>query len=181
MSHGQKKRGSHLAEWKRKESEKTGEELDKTLDRFESGKLIRIPKGSKLTRSNLAAEAGLAKDTPFSRYRKGHPKAGEFRFPHAVARFDSLRAKSRPKPKEKTGLNEIAKWKTAFTELEGVLAASRRVVNAQDIEIDKLKRSRGELEELVASLGAELDNLRAELVRLRRQGIKGVPGGTDDR
>lgn len=181
MSHGQKKRGSHLADWKKKESRKTGEELNKALDRFESGKLIRIPKGSKLTRLNLAAEAGLARDTPFSRYRKGHPKAGEFRFPQAVARFNHLRAKSRRKSKGKAAADEIARLKTTVAELEGSLARSRWVANAQDVEIDRLKRRCGEFEELLASLGGECDDLRAELVKVRRQSIKGVPEASPGR
>jgi hypothetical protein len=181
MSHGQKKRGSHLADWKKKESKKTGEELNKALDRFECGKPIRIPKGSKLTRLNLAAEAGLSRDTPFSRYRKGHPKAGEFRFPQAVARFNRLRAKSRSKSKGKIAADEIALLKTTVAELEGSLTASRWVVNAQDVEIDRLKRRCDELEELVASLGGECDNLRGELVKVRRQSIKGVTEAAHDR
>lgn len=175
MSHEEKRRGSHLLDWKKKESEKTGEELDKALDRFKSGKLIRLPKGSKLTRSNLAAEAGVAKDTPFSRYRKGHPKARQYRFPQVVERFNSLREKKRAKPKGKTGTDEIARWKNTAEELDAMLCASRRVVNAQDIEIDKLRRRCRELEELTEKLGGECDSLKAEVVKLRRRGIKEIP------
>lgn len=175
MSPEEKRRGSYLADWKKKESEKTGEELDKALNRFKSGKLIRLPKGSKLTRSSLAAEACVAKDTPFSRYRKGHPKAGQYRFPQVVERFNNLREKRRAKPKGKTGVDEIARWKNTADELDAMLRASRRVVNAQDIEIDKCRRRCRELEELTEKLGVECDGLKAEVMKLRRQRIKEIP------
>jgi len=53
-----------------------------------------------------------------------------------------------------------------------MLAASRCVVNAQDIEIVNLKKRCQELEERRSTLEEERTNLEAELVNLKRQSIK---------
>ncbi len=143
------KKGAHLADWKKHESERTNAQLNEALGRFKSGKLMRLPKGAKLTRLNFATEAGVSKDTPFSRFRQGHPKAGEYRFPQVVDQFKRLREKLRAKPKEEARDEEIAKLKVTNAELERMLYASRCVVNAQDIKIDNLERRCRELEENV--------------------------------
>lgn len=55
--------------------------------------------------------------------------------------------------------------------------ASRRVVNAQDIRIDKLERHCLELEKMSSTLEEERTNLEADLVKFRRQNIKDAPSG----
>jgi hypothetical protein len=74
-------------------AERTRMNLHRALDRFEHGKLINLPPGSKLTLRNLALEAGTDKNTPISRYGKSHPKAGEYRFPDVVERYVKLKAR----------------------------------------------------------------------------------------
>jgi hypothetical protein len=170
-----RKKGAQLADWKKRESEQTSVHLNEALDRFKSGKLIRLPRGSKLTRLNLATEAGVSKDTPFSRYRKGHPKGGEYRFPQVVDEFIHLRQKRRAAPKGKTETNEITKLKATNAELESMLFASRCVVNAQDIEIVNLRRRSEELENLYSAMAEERTNLEAEIIKLKRQNIRNLP------
>jgi hypothetical protein len=177
MSVEGKQRGAHLAEWKKQEAKRTEEQLGEALDRFESCDLLHLPKGTKLTRLNLALEAEVSKDTPFSRYRAGHPNAGEYRFPKIVNRFIRLRRKRSPKVKEPTTGNEVKELKAQVEELKMMLSASRSVVNAQDIQIDDLKRRCQDLEELSTMIAEERDNLEAEFVKLRRQRIREVPSG----
>lgn len=172
MSDKKNKRGSHLADLKKQEAEQTAEKLTKALDRFEYGGLERLPEGSKLTRLNLAKEAGVARETPFSRYRQDHPKAGEYRFPEVVERFKRLRKKGKVVPEPRP--DETAKLKAVIEELQNMLSASRYVANALDAQSIDLKRRNSELEELVSSLGKERDEINSELIKLKRKGIRQV-------
>lgn len=165
-------KGTHLANWKREQAIGTGKRLEEALDRFRSGKLINLPKGAKLTRLSLAQEAGVAEDTTFSRFRKGHPQVGEYRFPEAVKEFNSLRDKLHFKKSQRSGKEEIAKLKRVIKELERSLSASRIVTNAQDIKISKLEASYEQLLKLYSTVTQERDNLEAELNKLRRRRIK---------
>ena len=168
------KRGLHLADLKKLEAEQTAKKLTKALDRFENGKLERLKEGTKLTRLNLATEAGVAKDTPFSRYREGHPQAHTYRFPEIVERFNRLRKNGRPEPQPEPNPDTVAELKDTISELRGALSASRCVANALDAQNVELKRSNSELEELASRLSDEKDEIMAELTKLRRLGISEV-------
>lgn len=158
-----KQRGTELAAWKRKQSEHTREQLSAALDRFESGKLIHLPKGHRLTRLNLAKEAGVTKDTPFARFRSGHPKAGEYRFPEEVRRFEVRRKKTSPRNVVPSLRKEITKLRASVRQLEEMLKASRCVVNAQDIKLSELEMRNRDLEKLYS-----------EAVKERDEGIRNV-------
>jgi hypothetical protein len=179
MSDKKNKRGSHLADLKKREAEQTDEKLTKALDRFENGRLERLPDDSKLTRLNLAKEAGVARETPFSRYRQDHPKAREYRFPEVVERFKRLRKKGKVVPEPRP--DETEQSKATIAELQNMLSASRYVANALDAQNIDLNRRNGELEELVSSLGKERDELNSELIKLKRKGISGVPSAIPTR
>jgi hypothetical protein len=164
----QDKRGTQLSVWKRKQSERTRQQLDAALDRFESGELINLPAGQRLTRLSFAKEACVAEDTPFSRYRPGHPKEGEYRFPEEVRRFELLR-----KVKSRRDVGSLLKKKNAelrdtVRQLERKLEASRRVVNAQDIKISELELKVSELE----LRNRDLEKLYSEASKERNEAKK---------
>lgn len=148
MDSASKQRGIGLAGWKRNQSERTRKQLSVALDRFESGKLINLPSGEKLSRRSFAREADVAEDTPFSRYRPGHPKAGEYRFPDVVSRFELLRKKGFRRNNDRSLRKNIIELKGTIRDLEERLEANRRVVNAQDIRICELETRNTELEKL---------------------------------
>jgi hypothetical protein len=173
MSERKNKRGLHLADLKKHEAEQTAAKLMRALDRFEFGGLKRVPVGSKLTRLNLAKEADVAKDTPFSHYRQPHPKAGAYRFPDIVERFKRLRKQDKPEPTPEP--DEVAKLKATIVDLQTALSASRIVVNALDAQNVDLKRHGAELEELVSAIGEENENLKSEVIKLKRQSLRGIP------
>lgn len=161
-----------LTDWKQAQAEHTRERLDSALGRFELGKLINVAKGQKLTRLALAKEAGVAADTPFSRYRIGHAKEGEYRFPEIVRRFDSLRGKLSSKDQNRSLRQNVKELKQTNKHLSARLEANRRVVNAQDIRIKELEVRNSELEELLLKCGNERENLEDELKRLRRARLR---------
>src|SRR5437764_10264588 len=139
-------RSAQLKEWKRKQAERTRKQLHAALDRFESGKVIHVPKNQRITRAALAKEAPVAEDTAFSRYRSGHAQAGQYRFPDIVKRFELLRRKSSRLDVSHSLKKQITAMKATVTSLEAMLKASRRVVNAQDIKIVDLEVLNCELE-----------------------------------
>lgn len=154
-----RQRGTGLTVWKRNQSERTREQLSAALDRFESGKLINLPSGQRLSRLSFAKEAVVAEDTPFSRYRPGHPKAGEYRFPDVVSRFEVLRQKISRRKANLSLRKKITELGTTIKELERRLEANRRVVNAQDIKISELELRNRDLEQLYSQATKERDNL----------------------
>jgi hypothetical protein len=169
-----RKKGSKLADWKRQQSEHTHEHLDAALDRFEAGDLSHVPKNQKLTRLALAKEAGVARDTPFSRYRSGHAKASEYRFPEIVRRFELLRKKSSEREPKRSAKEEITELRGTVGHLDDRLKASRRVINAQDIRIVELELKNRDLEKLFSEAVAERQKLEKELKSLRRERFKNV-------
>lgn len=139
-------------------AESTRKKLDAALDRFQHNKLEKLPAGSKLTVRNLAIEAGVSKDTPLSRYPKGHQKAGEYRFPEIVRRFRKLKAKKTvPRPNAK---DEIIK------ELKADNLKLARANNQLDAENLELKREKRELEEANAQLREENAKLRQGKIKV---------------
>jgi hypothetical protein len=180
MSDKKNKRGAHLADLKKREAEQTAERLMKALDRFEHGGLENLKEGSKLTRLNLAAEAGVARETPFSRYRQDHPNAGACRFPKVVERFERLRAKGKRTPRPDDP-DEVAQLKAANVELQNALSTSRIVANALDAQNVDLRRRNAELEELVSRISEERDHLNSEIIKLKRQSISEVPAAFSKR
>src|SRR5258708_70154 len=120
---------ARLTDWKQAQTERTRENLNAALGRFESGKLINFRKGQKLTRLALAMEAGVAQDTPFSRYRSGHTKEGQYRFPEVVARFEALRRKLSRNTGAVSLREKVKELKQTNRYLSVRLEANRRVVN----------------------------------------------------
>lgn len=161
-----RQRGTGLAIWKRNQSERTREKLSAALDRFESGKLINLPSGQRLSRLSFAKEAVVAEDTPFSRYRPGHPKAGEYRFPDVVSRFEVLRKRVSRRKVDLSLRKRITELGTTIKQLEKRLEANRRVVNAQDFKISELESRARDLEELYSQASRERDSLQKEIRRL---------------
>src|SRR5712692_8631136 len=150
-------RGAQLKTWKRKQAERTREQLHAALDRFESGKVVHVPKSQGVTRAALAKEASVAEDTAFSRYRSGHVQTGQYRFPDIVKRFELLRKKSSRQDVRHSLKKEIIGLKATVKNLEAMLKASRRVVNAQDIKIVDLEMRNCELEKLASEATEERD------------------------
>lgn len=167
-----KNRATKLKDWKRRQSEDTRKRLDDALDRFESGKLVNLPRGQKLTRKALAAEAGVSADTPFARYRLGHPQAGQYRFPEVVWRFKLLRKKALPRNSSLSLKKQVTELKVTNKHLGVQLRASRTVVNAQDIRIGELELRIREIEELLSEVIAERDSLEKQLKTVRRRRLK---------
>jgi hypothetical protein len=131
-----------------------------------------LPKHSKLTRLNLATEAGVSRDTPFSRYRSGHEKAGQYRFPQVTTEFFTFRQKKKLKPKDAKYRAEVQSLKIKTAELERLLALSRGVANALDAELDNSAIKVKELETLTSELAAQCEELKMEIMRLRKQKLK---------
>lgn len=162
-----------LLKQRAKSAENTCLKLHEALDRFEHHKLVRAKAGSKLTVRSLAYEASdpsgkhpISKDTPLSKYPKGHPRAGEYRFPDVVRRFRKLTGKQEQKERKK-GL--IQKLRETIRNLRKHLLASARANNLLDAENVELKRRNRELEEANA-------RLREENARLTRHGsIREMP------
>ena len=142
------------------------------MDRFESGKVIHVPKNQRVTRAALAKEASVAEDTAFSRYRSGHAQTGQYRFPDIVKRFELLRKKSSGHDVRDSLKKETTGLKATVKNLEAMLKASRRVVNAQDIKIVGLEMRNCELEKLASEATEERDTLEKELKNLRRGRLK---------
>lgn len=165
-------RGRHLAELKFNQSQKNEKSLLEALDRFKANRLKVLPKGSKLTRLNLAIEGGVSKDTPFSRYRKDHQRAGQYRFPAVTKQFFALREKRNTKPRNLKHLIEIKELKTKLEGLELSLTLSRSVVNALDTEVDNLRIRTKEFDELNSSLAEENEALKGEVLKLRKKRMK---------
>ncbi len=163
-------RGSQLAAWKRKQSERTREQLNSALDRFGSGKLVNLPAGRKLTRISFAKEAGVAEDTPFARYRAGHPKAGEYRFPEEVRRFEGLRKDTSRRNVGPSLKKKISELRAEVRHVEKSLVASRRVINAQDIKISELEMRIRDLEKLYSEAVKERNKLGPKLNVARGRG-----------
>jgi hypothetical protein len=154
-------------------AESTRRRLNEALDRFKGNKLRRIAAGSKLTVRNLAAEAepdedgtAVSKDTPLSRYPKGHPKQGEYRFPDVVSRFGKL-TKKQERKEAKEGL--IVKLRRIIRHLRRRLLDSVRANNLLDAQNVDLKRRNDELEKDNARLREEIAQL------IRRDTIRKVP------
>ncbi len=139
------------------------------MDRFESGEVIQVPKTQRLTRAAFAKEASVAEDTPFSRFRPGHPQQGQYRFPDAVERFNALRDKSTRQNDRHSLKSKIRDLGVTVKDLRGRLKASRRVVNAQDIEIVELQMKNVDLERLALEAVEERNRLEQEVKALRRQ------------
>jgi hypothetical protein len=155
-----------------KESQRNEKSLLAALDRFKSKRLEVVPQGSKLTRLNLAIEGGVSRDTPFSRYKKDHEKAGQYRFLSVTKQFFDLREKRNAKPKDLKQRDAIKELKVTVSELEHSLATSRSVANALDAELDQTRIRTKELEELSSSLAEENDVLRNEVLKLRKKRLK---------
>lgn len=149
-------------------AEGTSRKLHEALDRFEQGKSKAVPAGSKLTIRNLAAEAGVSKDTPLSRYPKGRPGGGSYRFPSVVERFNELKLKLTPRQAVEGEEGELKRLRGRIKELERALLMSARANNLLDAETLTLKGRNIELEE---------DNarLRAENARLRQGSLRVLP------
>lgn len=144
-------------------AENTRLRLDAALARFEKGDLDVLPAGSKLTVRNLAAEAKVSKDTPLSRYPKGHPKSKDYRFPEIVSRFRKLKEKN-AKPEEKEDL--VIKLRKRNKELENQIQQSAQANNLLDAEnVELLSRNR-ELEENNVRLREENAQLRQGNIRV---------------
>lgn len=142
------------------------------MDRFESGKVIQVPKTQKLTRAAFAKEACVAEDTPFSRYRPGHAKEGQYRFPDVVERFNTLRESPTRRTDLRALKEQIRERNAMIKSLSERLKASRRVVNAQDIEIVDLRLKSADLEKLASQVVEERNRLEQEVRNLRRERLK---------
>jgi hypothetical protein len=162
-----------LSDWKQAQAERTRDRLEAALDRFESGKVINVAKDQKLTRLALAKEAEVAPDTPFSRYRIDNSRAGEYRFPEVVGRFDALRKRLSGKSRDRSLREEVKELKQANKHLNARLEANRRVVNAQDIKIEELETRMRDVEELLLQRSNKLEAAENELRRLRKGRLKG--------
>jgi hypothetical protein len=147
-------------------AENTRMQLDQALDRFANNSLIHLPPESKLTVRNLATEAGVNKDTPLSRYPKGHPKAGNHRFPLVVKRFKKLKKKVTPPVDTKDEDNQKLRERIKEQDLQILLSA--RANNQLDAENVEVKRRCDELEK-------DMARIRDENARLRQGNIKVVP------
>jgi hypothetical protein len=154
MSKEKRRQFEALLQQRIRSSEHTRIELHEALDRFESGNLIYLSLGSKLTLRNLALEAGgMSKDTPLSRYRKNQDKAGEFRFPDIASRFKSLKYKELPHPdSEDPQKVKIRKLREERNIVEEKLQLSARANNQLDAENYRLKQRNKELEKQNAQL-----------------------------
>jgi hypothetical protein len=136
--------------------------LHQALDRFEHGQLIRLSKDTKLTVRNLAEEAGLSKDTPLSRYKKDQSKAGEYRFPDVVERFNSIKSKKATK-----------KDNGNFKDLK--IRELREIIKLQDEKIELLALSINKTDTenyLLKERNKELEDLN---IQLRRESLKVIP------
>jgi hypothetical protein len=138
-------------------AERTRKDLEEALNRFEKGRLQKHPRGTKLTLRTLAVESGHSKDTPLSRYRKGEPNAGEYRFPTVASRFKKLTSKQ-TQAKDKETL--IQRLQRRIRELRTQLLQSVRANNLLDAENVELKRRNRELEEDKVRLSEENAQLR---------------------
>ncbi len=159
-------------DWKRRQSELTHEQLLAALDRLESGKVIHVPKTQNLTRAAFAKEACVAEDTPFSRYRPGHAKEGQYRFPDVVQRFNTLRERPTRRTDLRSLKEKIRERDATIKSLDERLKASRRVVNAQEIEIVDLRLKNADLEKLASQVVEERNRLAEEIKKLRRERLK---------
>lgn len=104
---------------------------------------------------------GKSKDTPLSRYGKGHPKAGQYRFPDVAARFHKLKAKGPPPQRE------IDPKDKKIQEL-------REVVRSQDEKILMLARVNNELDAENVDLKRRNKELEEQINRLRNESMKVV-------
>ncbi len=133
--------------------------LQGALDRFEKNSQVVVPVGTKLTIRTLAQEAGVSKDTPLSRFRKGQAQAGEFRFPDVVARFHKLKegngseqpakAKKRPQDKREARIHELNQ---SVADYKRKLLQHDRVLNELDAEVVELRERCRQLTEQNAGL-----------------------------
>jgi hypothetical protein len=144
-------------------AERTRKDLEEALDRFDKGKLQKHPAGTKLTLRTLAIESGHSKDTPLSRYRKGEPNAGEYRFPVIASRFKKLTSKQ-TQDKEKETL--IQRQQRRIDELKSQFLQSVRANNLLDAENVELKRRNRELEEDKVRLSEENAQLRRSEMKI---------------
>lgn len=149
------KRIAPLLEERAASAEQTRRNLDAALDRFRHHKLIRLRKGAKLTVRNLALEAGVSKDTPLSRFPKGHPKAGEHRFPGVVARFREMKAGPLPPPLADPRDEKISELRQTIKTKDSQLIAQARTINRQDQDLYETRERNLELESQNAQLRRE--------------------------
>lgn len=142
-----------LLEQRKSSAERTRVRLLEALDRFEQGALVNLPPGSKLTVRNLAAEAKVSKDTPLSRYPKGHLNAGEYRFPEVVAKFNLLKEKLLDRPEVQNPKDrKISELRGVIKSLREQLVLAHRVNNQLDAELYEEKRHSRDLEEQLGKL-----------------------------
>lgn len=131
--------------------------LHAALDRFEQNRLEVVNPGSKLSLRSLALEAGVNKDTPFSRYKKDTPFYRKYRYPEIVSRFNEIKNKLTKETKNKT--SEIEKQKALISNYESKFLQQARVINQQDERIVELERYSRELE-------AQIKKLKQEALKL---------------
>jgi hypothetical protein len=140
---------------RKERAEDTNKRLHQALDRFEHNRLEVIPVNSKLSLRNLAIEAGVNKDTPFSRYKKGSISAGTYRFPEVVARFKEIKAKAEGRNQKNGFKNQIDELRNTIHDYENKFLQQARIANQQDQRII-------ELEKYCRDLESQISNLRQE-------------------
>lgn len=124
----------------------TNKRLHEALDRFEQNCLKVIPLGTKLSLRNLALEAGVNKDTPFSRYKNISVLAGNYRFPEIVARFKKLKSQVEISANKNNLKNQLTELRETIREYEKKFIKQCRVINEQDYRIVELETYCRELE-----------------------------------
>jgi hypothetical protein len=129
--------------------------MDEALDRFEHGRLIKLPEGSKLTLRSLSVEAGVSKDTPLSKFREGHPQVGQYRFPTVVKRFRELKKRGNKDDPENLKDKKIRELRDALAQSNREKQQLAEVNNELDAENYELRRRNKELEEQNAGLRRE--------------------------
>jgi hypothetical protein len=142
-----------LLEERAESAERTGRKLSDALDRFQNHKLVNLKAGAKLTVRNLAIEAKVSKDTPFSRYRNGQANAGEYRFPYIVDK----------NPRD----NKIRELRQLLKAKDKLLLSQARAINQLDAELYDTKNRNQELEDQLAQLIRE--NMKVISISARRK------------
>lgn len=130
----------------------TNKRLHQALDRFDKNCLQVIPANSKLSLRNLALEAGVNKDTPFSRYKKDSDRAGNYRFPEIVSRFEELKAKTEDRNRKNSSKNQIDELRNIIKDYERKFIQQARIANEQDQRIIELENNCRELESTIVKL-----------------------------
>lgn len=151
----EKKKIEPLLAERKKRAKETNKRLHEALDRFEIGSLLRIPVNSKLSIRNLAIEATVNKDTPFSRYKESSNLVGKYRFPSVVKRFKEIKARIELKNKKFKPQNRIAKLQNTIRDYEDKFVKQARITNLQNQRIVELEKYCRDLENQLSILRSE--------------------------